>query len=100
MKTREVTQGVAVDANPVDEMDDQTDAAILAEAGLIALFRVTPRLTLRGGYTAMYMDGVALATENFNTTSSPFAQAGRNVTIDNQGEAFYHGANLGFTWMW
>ena len=100
VNTREVTNGVAVDANPINESDDQTDVSILAEASAIALFRVTPRFTLRGGYTVMYMDGVALATENFNANSSPFSATGRPVSINNNGEAFYHGANLGFTWMW
>lgn len=101
VNTREVVaQNNVVDANPINEVDGNTDAALLGEAGLIALFKVTPRLTVRGGYTAMYMDGLALASDNFNSTSSPFSAAGRPVAINDSGEAFYHGANLGLTWMW
>lgn len=100
VNTLEVNTNSAVAANPVNEFDDQTDVAFLSEASLIGMFRVTPRFTIRGGYTVLFMDGLALATENFNSTDSPFAAAGRTVSIRNQGEAFYHGANLGFTWMW
>ena len=100
VNTREVNGQVVVDANPINEFDDKNDVAFLSEASVIGLFRVTPRLTIRGGYTLLFMDGLALATENLNTTDSPFAAAGRTVSIRNQGEAFYHGANLGITWMW
>ena len=106
VNTREITTDVngnvlsTTDANPINESDDKTDVAFVAEAGLIGLYKITPRLTLRGGYTALFIDGVALAPENLNVQESPFSTVGRTVDVDNNGEVFYHGANLGITWMW
>jgi hypothetical protein len=77
------------------EYDRDNDVAFLSEAGVSALFRATSQLTLRVGYQVMYVDGVALAVDNFNT-ASPFSA--RNSFLDNSGDVFYHGATLGFEW--
>jgi hypothetical protein len=93
---RNSTGGIA--PNPeLREYETETDVAFVAEAGVMGLFRVTPRLTLKLGYQVLYVDGVALAIDNFNT-ASPFAA--RTSFIDNEGDVFYHGSNLGFEWTW
>jgi len=79
------------------EFESDTDVAFAAEASLIGQFKVTPRCNIRGGYQVLYLQGVALAAENFNT-ASPFSN--RQSFIDNNGHVFYHGATLGFEWMW
>lgn len=99
VNTREVNGNVTTDATIIEEGADDTDVAFVGEGGVVGLFRVTPRFTIRGGYTLLYLDGMALGSENFNP-ASPFSTAGRIASVDNGGEAFYHGANLGFTWMW
>lgn len=81
----------------VDERAHDEDVAFVGEAGAIALFRLTDRCTLRGGYQVFYLDGVALATENFNT-ASPFSI--RNTVMNDNGSVFYHGAAGGFEWTW
>jgi hypothetical protein len=96
---RATTNTVAVTDTPTVLLESvsDTDVAFAGEASLIGLFKVTPRFHIRGGYQALYLQGVALATENFNT-QSPFSS--RQSFIDNSGYVFYHGATLGFEWMW
>ncbi|MDA0657439.1 MAG: hypothetical protein O3C60_01240 [Planctomycetota bacterium] len=77
---------------PLRESFDETHAAFVGEAGLMGLFRITPRATLRGGYTLLYVNGIAQGLDNFNA-GSVFTP--RVATLDNEGDAFYHGANLG-----
>jgi hypothetical protein len=79
----------------LQEYNRENDVAFLGEAGLSALFRATSQLTLRVGYQVLYVDGVALAVDNFNT-ASPFSA--RDSFLDNGGDVFYHGATLGFEW--
>ncbi len=79
------------------ERDHDNDAAFIGEAGVMALFRATPRLTLRAGYQALFIDGVALAADNFNT-ASPFSN--RATFVDNTGNLVMHGSSLGFEWTW
>ena len=43
------------------------------------------------------LTGVATATENFNT-AAPFNP--RTAFLDNDGDVFFHGANLGMEWTW
>jgi hypothetical protein len=63
----------------------------------MALYRATPRLTLRTGYQVLFVDGVALAVENFNT-ESPFSA--RDPFLNARGDVVYHGATAGFEWTW
>ena len=94
-----VDGGVA--STPINEELGDEDVAFVGELGAVGMFRVTPRLTIRGGYTLLYMDGVALATDNFNT-AAPFASfsADRVSQHRDNADVLYHGANLGFTWTW
>ncbi|MBM3998826.1 MAG: hypothetical protein FJ297_04655 [Planctomycetes bacterium] len=85
-------------AGPLSETADRDSAAFIAEAGLMGNWRVNQHITLRGGYNFLYVDGVALAAENFNA-APPFV-AGRVVGINSNGDVFYHGFNAGFEWMW
>ena len=82
---------------PLREAVENDDVAFIGEAGFIALFRITPRLKMRGGYQVLYLNGVALAAENFNPTPPFF---GRTPFLNDNGEALYHGATLGFEWTW
>lgn len=91
--------GVDVDTPivPVSESEGETDVAGVFEAGIIGIFKVTPRWTIRGGYQGLSLNGVALATENFNT-AAPLLP--RTAFIDSNGDAYYHGATLGSTFVW
>ena len=85
------------------ELERDTDVAFVGEAGISGIFKVTPRLSLKLGYQVLYVAGVAVAVDNFNT-ASPLPSGGqpstRTALLDNDGDVFYHGANLGFEWTW
>ena len=86
-----VTQG------SLAELESASDVAFVGEAGLNGIFQITPRMNLRAGYQVLYVTGVATAVDNFNT-ESPFAA--RSAFISNNGDVFYHGANVGFEFTW
>lgn len=86
-------------ALPIEERAERDSAAFLAEANLSATWRVNQHLTARGGYTLVYIDGVALAPENFNG-EPPFVSGARTVFINDNGDLFLHGFTAGLEWMW
>jgi len=70
--------------------DRTGQVCFLGEAGLYAVIRLTRHLSVRGGYQVMWIEGLALATDqvavtNFNDQNG----------IDARGGLFYHGAVLG-----
>jgi hypothetical protein len=60
-------------------------AAFIGELSLQGYYQLTKRLTLKGGYQVMWIDGVALAP----------SQIGLDDSIDSQDTVFYHGATAG-----
>jgi hypothetical protein len=68
-----------------------THTAALGEVGLMGIFQVTNHLSARLGYQAMWIDGIAIASdqvENFNpVATNPKPYMG--------GTLFYHGASAG-----
>jgi hypothetical protein len=69
------------------------------------LYRLNYNWTFKLGYQFLFVDGVALASENFNPTP-PSVFAGvpgdliRRPTINDNGNAFYHGLMAGVEFMW
>ena len=80
------------------------DIAFAGEGRLEAIYRTGPNWTLRAGYTFLYLDGLALAAENFNTAAPPnLAGIGfvpRQAAKNDNGGAFYHGGHFGFEYVW
>ena len=97
-RASQTTNFVSTLSPGINEDIEDDEAAFAYEANLIGLFRLTPRLTIRGGYQFFFLDNVATGVGNFNT-QSPFA-LNRTAFIDNNGEAFFHGGNLGFEFLW
>ncbi len=69
--------------------DKITHTSVLGEIGLMGIFQVTPHLSVRGGYQALWLDGIAIAADQFE-----------NVNPDDPkpyigGTLFYHGAFAG-----
>jgi hypothetical protein len=89
---------------PLNERVDSHDAAFIGEASLMANWRLTQSWTVRGGYNFIYVDGVALAPENFNAAPpflvNAFQNPPRVPTITNDGNIFLHGFSIGFEYMW
>lgn len=92
---------------PFAETVDGNDIAMVAEANLTFIYRMNPHWTLRAGYNLLFLEGVALAPENFNstppnvlTTGGVFVFPPRASTLNDNGNAFYHGGFAGLEWMW
>jgi hypothetical protein len=81
----------------------ENDVAFIGEANLQALYRISYNWTLKFGYTMMYVDGVALAPDNFNTVPPavlfPTPDA-RVASINTNSEVFYHGFTAGVEFLW
>ena len=82
---------------PLRERGSESDVAFAGEGGVMAMFSLTPRMSLRAGYQVMYLNGVATAASNFNT-ASPFAS--RDTFINASDEITFHGATVGFEATW
>jgi hypothetical protein len=70
--------------------DKTSHTAVQGEIGLMGIYQVTEHLSARLGYQAMWIDGIAIASdqvENANT-ANPKPYMG--------GSLFYHGATAGF----
>jgi hypothetical protein len=85
-------------APDIHEADSNRDVALVSEAGAMVVYQVKPWLSLRGGYQLLFLDGVALGPENFNT-AAPFPPP-REVLINDNGNVFYHGYTAGLEWTW
>ncbi len=80
-----------------NEFGDDSDAAFVGEGGFETIFEVSERTTLRIGYQLLYVNGVALAPENFNPD---FRLAVRPVNVNHNGDVFYHGLQTGLEYTW
>lgn len=83
----------------ITERATKSRASFVGEAAVMGTWRLTQQLTLRGGYQMVYVDGVALAPDNFNT-EPPFLQGARSASVVDNGFVFYHGFTGGVEWMW
>jgi hypothetical protein len=81
------------------ESATNNDVAITGEANVLFIYRCNENMTLRAGYSVFFIDGVALATENFNS-ENPFNNIRAVPELDDDGHVFYHGGFAGFEWMW
>lgn len=71
---------------------DTTDhVAFVGEFGVAGLYSLTDCLSARVGYQLLWIDSVALASEQIPATDFGLA---RGINVD--GNAFYHGAFVGF----
>lgn len=89
----------AIEPYQADVTED--GAAFLADATITALWRINQQWTLRGGYMFLWMDEVALATDNFDPDTPIFgSDPPRDPVIDNNSYVFYHGFTAGVEYLW
>jgi hypothetical protein len=88
--------GVSI-AKVVHTADASTDrAAFVGEAGLQCKYHITGGITLKLGYEALWLDGVALAPGQIQETYSTFAPV--TVTalgVNSDSNVLFHGATTG-----
>jgi hypothetical protein len=82
---------LALTINPLNFGDKTSHTAFQGEIGLMAIFQVTDCLSARLGYQAMWLDGIAIASDQVENV---------NPRIDTKpymgGTLLYHGATAGF----
>ena len=83
----------------VEEADGDEFTTML-EWELAINYQLSESIAFRAGYNLMYIDGVAVATENINTAQPFVAPINRRVHIVTDANVFMHGMNLGFEYMW
>jgi hypothetical protein len=71
---------------------DDWNTAFVGELGVTAIYPLTDRLSFRGGYQLLYIDGVALATDQPIFVISP--------QVDQESSVLYHGALVGLELAW
>lgn len=74
-----------------------TNVAYLAEANLSGLYQLNHVWNLRAGYTAMWIEGLALAPDQLDFD---FASATGGNQLHNGGAIFLHGVNVGIEARW
>ncbi|MCR9296252.1 MAG: hypothetical protein NXI32_26365 [bacterium] len=80
--------------------------AYLVELNAQLVYRLSYSWSVRTGYNMLYVDNVALATQNFNTRDFSNAIGGGNFTlerfpfIDTDGEVAYNGFSIGAEWLY
>ncbi|MBN2581372.1 MAG: BBP7 family outer membrane beta-barrel protein [Pirellulales bacterium] len=70
--------------------------AFVGDLGLTAVVQITRHWSARLGYQVMWIEGVALASEQMLTTDL----AAGTATVDATGSPFYHGVNFNLEYRW
>ena len=100
------TQNSAISATslntPFLENRAAQGVALVTDAAFMATYRMSQQFTFKAAYNMLFVDGVALASENFNSTPPDvfFNGAGRVATVNTNGNVFYSGFSgvLEFNW--
>jgi len=78
------------------ERRSQDCSAFALDLNLTATWQVTPRLAVMGGYQALWVEGLALASENLSTDADTLLYG--PAVLRDKGKIVYHGPHLGGTW--
>ena len=79
------------------DLGDEADcASFLGDISLQFNYQFAPAWTIRAGYNAMWLTGVALASENFNSDVNTLIYG--PASVDHSGSVVYHGPNIGLIW--
>ena len=71
--------------------------AFLGDFLLTANWQMTPSWSIRAGYQAIFVHGVAISADNL-AANAALLEAGQPVDLDDRGEMVYHGPVLGVMW--
>lgn len=86
------------------EEQEADDVAFVGNLDTYLTYRINYQWTAKFGYQFMYVDGVSLASENFNSTPPdifiPPPGVNRTPTVNDNGSLFYHGFSVGMEFMW
>lgn len=77
---------------------DESSPAFVGDLQLVGSYSITRHIAFRGGYQVLWLDNVALASDNAST--SQLNPSLLNTRIDDNGHVFFQGALLGAEFMW
>jgi len=80
----------------VEEHASDSPAAFVGEIGFTGAYQLTQHVALRGGYQLLWVNEVALASDQAQRTLNTLDAD----TIDASGNVFYHGALVGGEFVW
>lgn len=75
---------------------DQDATAFLGDLSVTLNYQFAPAWTIRAGYNAFWLTGVALASENATANSQTLVS--KPTAINHDGNVVYHGPSLGIVW--
>jgi hypothetical protein len=81
-----------------DAGDNRVVTAFVGDLELMFNWQITSHCVARMGYQAVWVQGLALASENFGPASGILPNS--TATIATGGETVYHGPHLGVEFMW
>jgi hypothetical protein len=93
-----VVLGLALNLGQEEVVDESI--AFVTEAGVSLTYDITCWMSVTGGYRMMYVDGLALAPENFNTMLPIPGTGLRQPFLDHNGSLVYQGATAGLEIRW
>ena len=70
--------------------------SFMGDLSLTANYQFAPAMTFKIGYNAIWMSGIAVASENLNRDLSIVSLG--PPTLDHSGDVVYHGPSAGFVW--
>lgn len=85
-------------ATTLDATRGETRTAFVGDLSVSVLYQFTPRLLGRVGYQSIWVDGVALASENLEGDADLLTLGPPQLVHD--GSLVYHGPFAGLTWTW
>jgi len=77
---------------------EEDTSAFALDLRLTGTWMVTPCFAICGGYQALWVDGLALASENLSDDINVLMLG--PATLVDTGKVVYHGPHLGATWRW
>jgi hypothetical protein len=93
-----VHHGIPDYENALPRQRDEHISSYALDLRLTATVLVTPRLAVRGGYQALWLDGLALASDNMSGDVDVLTDG--PATLVKNGKVTYHGPHLGLSWVW
>jgi hypothetical protein len=73
-------------------------AAFIGDINLVSYYQVTRYLTVKAGYQAIAVDGIAVALENFSANTAVLSLG--PAEVNDNGTLFFHGPHLGALFNW
>jgi hypothetical protein len=84
------------DDSPFTSGDEADRTSFMGDLSVTFNYQFTPHFTFRAGYNAMWLKGLALADENFETNIETLELGPGRLVHD--GSVTYHGPQIGFVW--